>query len=157
MIESTELAAQPLNADHHLQYTQALRRRLIQGMMPDPVQLANLDPKVANVILAAMKDMDRVTLTLKRIDAEKETADADRAALDQFHRLSAMTGSKDLLQTPEAEGATVVAPAFDPADIPSTSPVEGELRRGADPTDYDHFMEKERQRRRASLEESEKA
>jgi len=145
------MSAQPLNSDEHLEYTQDLRRRLIQGMMPEAHQVANLDPKVANVLLAAMKDMDKVTLTLKRIDADKENADADREALAQFHRLAQMAGSKDLLQSTDEtrEGP----PAFDESEIPTDPHVEGETTEGHDPTEYDHFMREQREKRRASLEE----
>lgn len=143
------MSAQPLNSDEHLEYTQDLRRRLITGMMPEAHQISNIDPKIANVLLAAMKDMDKVTLTLKRIDADRENADADRDALSQFHRLSQMTGSKDLLESPEAtrDGP----PAFDPAEIPSVDLVEGETAVGTDSTEYDHFMTEQREKRRASL------
>lgn len=149
------LSGQPLNADAHLEYTQDQRRRLIQGLMPEATEVKNMDPKMANVILAAMKDMDKVTLTLKRIDADKESADADREALGLFHRLAALTGSKDLLQAdePSRDGP----PAFDPAEIPTSEHVDGELTPGADPTEYDHFMESERQKRRASLQEGREA
>jgi hypothetical protein len=153
MSAAANLVGQPLNADAHLEYTQDQRRRLIQGLMPEATDVKNIDPKLANVILAAMKDMDKVTLTLKRIDADKENSDADREALAQFHRLSALTGSKDLLQS-DAGSVREGPPDFDPAEIPTGDHVDGELTPGADPTEYDHFMERERQKRRASLQES---
>jgi hypothetical protein len=134
-----------LNGDGQLEYTQELRRRLINGLMPEAVELKAADPKILNVLLNAMKDHDKVTLTLKRIDADTENADADRQALAQFHRLSEMTGSKDLLKQ---EGGREGPPAFDPSEIPSVELVEGETHRESDTVDFDHFITEQREKRR---------
>jgi hypothetical protein len=146
------MSAQPLNADSQLEYTQNIRRRLVDALLPpgaeNPEALS--DPKVANVLLSALKDHDKVTLTLKRLDADNENADSDRAVLERFHKLSNMAGSKDLLRTEhptgEAEG-----PRFNPAEIPVVDLVDGETRTGADPIDYDQFMQVEGDKHRQSL------
>lgn len=135
------MSAVAMNNTESLAYTQGLRQQLVAQFMQDGKFPA--DPKMLNILLTALKDHDKVTLTTMRIDADSDTADADRAALVQFHRLSAMMGTKDLSRVDEPEkGATNEGPAtpFDPNDIPSSTLVEGELATGADPVNYDDFM-----------------
>jgi hypothetical protein len=145
------MSADALNADSQLDFTQAIRRRLVKGLLPDD-ESASLpdDPKLLNVLLAALKDHDKVTLTLKRLDADNENADADRAALDQFHRLSAMTGAKDLART-DTPTVNEDGPQFDPSEIPTVALVEGELATGLDNMDYDKFMAEQSKKHKDSL------
>lgn len=146
------MSNESLNADSQLEYTQEIRRKVVASLLPagdeNPATLA--DPKMLNLLLSTLKDHDKVTLTLKRMDNESENADADRAVLAQFHKLSAMTGSKDLtrLETPAADYA---GPAFNPDEIPTTALVEGELGVGTEAIDFDKFMLEQSKKHQESL------
>lgn len=135
------MSAIAFNDDQQLAFTQGLRRKLVEQFMATgswPV-----DTKQQNILLSALKDYDKVTLTLKRLDSENANADADRQALAHFHRISQMMGTKDLHRVEEPErGTPTEGPAtpFDPNDIPPVNLVEGELATGMDPVNYDDFM-----------------
>lgn len=138
-----------LNGDSQLEYTQEIRKRVIQGLLPvDQAAMINADPKIINTLLNALKDHDKVTLTLKRIEADNENADADRQALAMFHSLSQKAGARDLMRVDE-EGRDG-PPAFDESEIPETEVVDGETLVGLDPVNFDTFMVEQREKARAS-------
>lgn len=147
-----------LNDNSQLDYTQSLRRRVADKLVTKLLgeegseQGISEDPKLLNVLLNTLKDHDKVTLTLKRIDAENENADADREALALFHKMSNLSGSRDVtrVDTP-VEGGAAGPSNFNPADIPSIDLVEGELKVGADPVDYERFMAEQGKKHRDSL------
>jgi hypothetical protein len=137
------MSAIAFNDDKNLAYTQGVRRRIIDHLtsgenLPD-------DPKLLNVVLSALKDDDKVTLTLKRIQADSEIADADRQALAQVHRISQQLGSRDLARTdtPIDSGQRGPSTPFNPDEIPRSDVADGELHQGGDPVDYDHFMQEQ--------------
>lgn len=139
-----------LNDDAQLEFTQQLRRQLIAQYMVN--NKFPEDPKEASILLSAMKDFDKVTLTLRRLDVDTGIADADRQALTQFHRIVDMLGSKDPHRlSDEAAPADVAPPAFDPNDIPSVSLVPGELDVGPEPLGYDEIMDRMEKEHRSSL------
>lgn len=142
-LEEDAMAEIAYNDNQQLAFTQGKRRDIIEAFttgrpMPD-------DPKLVALLLAAMKDYDKVTLTLKRIDADTENSDADRQALMQFHRISAMAKVKNLDRVDASSMDVPDGPQtpFDPTDIPSVSTVPGELAMSMEPIDYDEFMEKQ--------------
>lgn len=142
-----------LNDLSHLAYTQDLRRKLVEQFVADGKYPE--DPKMLTILLSSMKDYDKVTLTLRRIDAENENADADRQVLAQFHKLSSMTGSKDYFrtetETPETAHTDGTPSGFNPEEIPALPLVDGELHQGLDSVDYESFMADQDKRRRESL------
>lgn len=146
------MSTESLNADSQLEFTQEIRRKVVAKLLPpedeNPGTLS--DPKMLNLLLSTLKDHDKVTLTLKRIDNDNENADADRQVLAQFHKLSAMTGAKDLLRKETADDDHP-GPVFDPAEIPTTTPVEGELAVSDEPIDYEKFMQEQGKKHRESL------
>jgi len=137
--------------DQQLAFTQELRRKLVEQFMQEG-KFPN-DPKMLTILLGALKDYDRVTLTLKRIDSDNNVADADRQALAQFHALSARLGSKDLARSDIPADATQEGPStpIDENDLPNVILVEGELTQGLDPVNYDHFMDDQGRKHRESL------
>lgn len=146
------MSTESLNADSQLEFTQEIRRRVVAKLLPAEDENPGIlnDPKMMNVLLSTLKDHDKVTLTLKRLDNESENADADRAVLAQFHKLSSMTGAKDLtrLETPSESHA---GPNFDPSEIPSIAAVEGELATNVEPIDYDKFMIEQNKKHQEAL------
>jgi hypothetical protein len=146
------MSAVAYNDDKQLAFTQELRRQLVSqfmldGKFPD-------DPKMLNILLGALKDYDKVTLTLKRLDSDNNIADADRQALAQFHALAGRLGSKDLARVDEPVNDSREGPStpINEADLPPVQLVEGELERGLDPVNYDKFMEEQDRIHRQSLE-----
>lgn len=145
----TDIAAKiALNDDSHLHFSQEIRKRLVNQYIVDG--LIPVDPKMATLLLSALKDMDKVTLSLKKIDAEKESGDADRQALAEFHRLTSMVGARDYHRVDSPAGDL---PSFDPNDIPSIELAPGELEVGAEPIDYDALMNKQDAEHKASLQD----
>lgn len=143
----------PLNDAAQLEYTQELRRRMVsqfldEGKFPD-------DPKMLTILLGALKDHDKVTLTLKRIDADGANADADRQAMLAYQKYMADTNglSPFLKHDPEAIPAPEKAatPAFDASEIPAAPVVPGELEAGYKPVDYDDLMTRMDEAHRKSL------
>lgn len=137
------MSAIALNDNEQLAFTQDVRRKIVAKLLPD----GNVpdDPKLLSALLKTLEGHDKVTLTLKRIDADNEIADADRQALQQVHRLSQQLGSKDLARVDRPDNDSQVGPAtpFNPEDIPRTELVEGELHQGGDAVDYDQFMQEQ--------------
>lgn len=136
-----------LNDNQRLDFTQDLREKLINQLAPED-KLPD-DPKVLTALLATLKDYDKVTLTLKRIESDNENADADRQALLHFQKLSEMTGSKDFHRsdTPVARER----PAIDPQELIPVDLVDGELKVGSDPISYENFMREQGKKHRDSL------
>lgn len=147
------MSAVALNDNSQLTYTQDVRRRIVDsltvdGKIPD-------DPKALNALLTTLKDHDKVTLTLKRIDADTANADADRQALEQFHRVSAMMGAKDIARSEEPAHGNHDGPLtpFNPDEISSSGEEDaGVTKTGLDPVDYDQFMTEQGRLHRERLE-----
>jgi hypothetical protein len=138
------MSAVALNDNSQLAFTQDVRRKIVDKLAPD----GNVpdDPKVLTALLKTLDGHDKVTLTLKRIDADQQIADADRQALDQFHRISAMMGAKDIARSDEPVHTNQEGPLtpFNPAEISSTGEEDaGVIKRGLDPVDYDQFMDEQ--------------
>jgi hypothetical protein len=147
------MSAVALNDNSQLTYTQDVRRKIVDALMPEGK--APDDPKVLNALLKTLDGHDKVTLTLKRIDADTAIADADRQALDQFHRISAMMGAKDIARSEEPVHTNHEGPLtpFNPEEISSTGEVEeGVTKVGADPVDYEQFMLEQGRLHRERLE-----
>lgn len=147
------MSAVALNDNSQLTYTQDVRRKIVDALMPDGKTPD--DPKLIATVLKALDGHDKVTLTLKRIDADSASADADRQVLEQFHRISAMMGAKDIARTEAPVKGTAEGPItpFNPDEIRSAGDEDaGVTKTGLDPVDYDHFMTEQSRLHRERLE-----
>jgi hypothetical protein len=146
------MSAVALNDNSQLTYTQDVRRKIVDALMPEGK--APNDPKILNALLKTLDGHDKVTLTLKRIDADQQIAEGDQKVLEQFHRISSMMGAKDMARAEEPvhdkEGPLT---AFNPDEISATgNEDEGVTKRGLDPVDYDQFMAEQGRLHRERLE-----
>jgi hypothetical protein len=147
------MSAVALNDNSQLTYTQDVRRQIVTALMPEGKTPD--DPKLLSALLKTLDGHDKVTLTLKRIDAESATADADRQVLEQFHRISGMMGAKDIARSDEPvtkQGDGPVTP-FNADEIRGGGEEDsGVVKTGLDPVDYDHFMEEQGRLHRERLD-----
>lgn len=147
------MSAVALNDNSQLTYTQDVRRKIVDALMPNGKTPD--DPKLIATVLKALDGHDKVTLTLKRIEAESATADADRQVLEQFHRISSMMGAKDIARTdtPMAGQGDGPATPFNADEIRTGTGEEvGVTKTGLDPVDYDEFMATQGRLHRERLE-----
>lgn len=153
---TTDASAAPaLNDDAQLEYTQSIRRKIVDRLMPDGVVPTSEDS--ITQILSVLKDHDKVTLTLKRIDADKENSGANALALAMFHKMAEINGSKDVMRRDPADvpsGVPTTTPHFQSLDTIDEFPQidESHMRREADPVNYDKIMAEGRERLRDRIE-----
>ena len=145
--------------DIHLDYTQGIRRRIIEHAV---TRLKDLDPKEQNVLLKALSDHDKVVISVKRMKVEEQVDQTARNALATFHSLVEKVGGADPLKVDPARVSEAEQNAgprgYDPSQLPE---FEGEItedncRTGIDSTNFDAFMagaEQRRQKQRESRED----
>lgn len=111
----SETKDEGLTAEEALAFTQNLRRRMaahIMGIqMPGEGALPN-DPDQQRILLTTIADMDRTTLTARKIETEARQGDADRAASMMIAKVMAHAHLKGNIYETDVnvENAVVVLP-----------------------------------------------
>jgi len=135
MTDQHTSAGQAETDDDILDYVQGKRKEIVQGLLPEQIT-SSTDPKNVSLALQALDGMSRDALGKKRLQAEKENADASGAASAIIAQmLRQATGLKPF----ETDGTTPRAPVELGSDVPRPELVAGETDTVAPQSNYDEF------------------
>jgi len=123
--------------DEQLRYTQRKRLALVEKLTGDGQGVPD-DPKAQNIMLAALADMDKQTLGLKKIGSKEKISAADREAAALLARMYGKVGGQDLLASDAPRSEAM--PTLDDAQLPPLELVPGETEIGTVSEDYDSFI-----------------
>lgn len=126
-----------ITEDDQLSYTQRMRHRMIEEMT-DYGKTVPSDNKDRNTMLAALADMDKQTLGLKKIGSKEKMSAADREAASLLARMLNRMGGQDLLSSEVDE--TRAVPSLDEITLAPLEVVPGETDIGTITEDYDSFI-----------------
>lgn len=103
------MTTQPKLPDNILEFTQRKRMVLIEALLPDD-GIATQDPKITNVGVKVLKDMDATEIGVKRLQLDDKIA-GDNA-----------TVARDLIQATYNNMANGIAPYINPNPDPNAKP-----------------------------------
>ncbi len=130
-----------MNDDDVLSYTQGVRKAIVDAKIAQGVE--TLDAKDTTVLLSALADMDRQSLTKKKIQTDNNNAEADRLAQQIIAKTFAHLGNRSPFAAPVDEHAIKAVP-FEAPDVIIGGFVEldGEAEIGLADETYSDFMKR---------------
>lgn len=141
----SETKDEGLTAEEALAFTQNLRRRMaahIMGIqMPGEGAVPN-DPDQQRILLTTIADMDRTTLTARKIETEARQGDADRAASMMIAKVMAHAHLKgNIYEAPVNPDNTVVVLPEHPEILFDGDISAAELEHGMSSLSYRDFKQ----------------
>lgn len=126
-----------MSDDEVLDYTQSLRRRLIDSLVPSGEMPR--DVKEQRILLEAMKDMDRAALSKKKLVSDDKNADADRKTAEVIAKIYSEIGDRNPFLKENGEGKL---PELPDTLLEGVKIEEGEMEIGVENIGYQEFVEK---------------
>lgn len=123
---------QPDTSDDDIEFTQAIRKRIIKKLIDEPGSNNDtipVDKDSQQMLTAVLDGMDRTTLGKKRIATDTKIGDADRQAALLIASIYAKAGGKNPFLDTEASGHGL--PEHPSNFINGEEITEGELEQGA--------------------------
>ena len=130
-----------MNDDDVLSYTQGVRKAIVDAKIA--MGVATLDAKDTSVLLNALADMDRQSLTKKKIQTDNNNAEADRLAQQVIAKTFAHLGNRSPFASP-VDDRTINAVPFEAPDVivEGFVELEGEAEIGLSDETYSDFMKR---------------
>lgn len=130
-----------MNDDDVLSYTQGVRRAIVEAKIAEGVE--KLDAKDTTVLLSALADMDRQSLSKKKIQSDNNNAEADRLAQQVIAKTFAHLGNRSPFAVAVGEQTTKAVP-FEAPDVIVGEFIEldGEAEIGLADETYSDFMKR---------------
>lgn len=130
---AVEVLDAALPEEASLAYTQGIRKRIVDDMTKTGIPT---DKGEKVVLLATLSDMDKQTLTLKRIKSDDKNATGNAQAISLISELLGKVSPKQLEQNDQSR----VPPELEHSEQIVT--VEGETVSGTTSMDYNTFSKK---------------
>jgi len=122
--------------DDTLQLTQRVRRKLLRQMVSEG-KLPE-EPKSQQVLLAALKDMDKQVVDKKRLTIESKNTDNAAQIARMAEAITDKLGGSDIFK----RAGTGNVPSTQEALLPKYEPVPGEMETNMSGENYNSFVEK---------------
>src|SRR5574343_533771 len=120
-------------SEEALDYTQGIRKRLVDELTKDHLPV-DKDSRIT--LLATLSDMDKQTLTMKKINTDDKNAGIDRKVSLLLAKYNASATRDQFAHS--GDGGEIPDPNLDPLDAVA----EGEMAIGISSENVQSFMEK---------------
>lgn len=133
-----------MEQENDLSFTQRIRKQFVTALMDGDKIRGDVvnDPKLGKTFLAALKDMDSQTISLKRLEFEEDAAGKDRDLLLQQNKileeLQRTTGN--IFERTPGNDRKATDGTVDTTALPELQLVEGQLDKGHSTLVYEEFM-----------------
>lgn len=136
---------EPLNDEQTLQYTQGVRRKLVDAIVADGQMPAETKDRMT--LLATLDGMDRAALAVKKIESKEKTSSADRDAQLVIAAMGRQMGGVSPLRRDPSRPLTdeeraAAAPAFDDSSMEPLDIRPGETEIGISQENSEAFLQR---------------